>query len=468
MNIVSNSSACESHLEKLTSADTADTTISIIGLGYVGTVSAACMANLGYSVIGVDLDATLCVRLAAGISPVSEPGVGELLRQAVTDARLSATASLGEAIAKSNVTFVSVNTPTADDGSCNTDAIRAVAKDIGRALSEKDTYHLLVLRCSVPPGTTEGIFQAIVERWSGKTAGQDFGVCFNPEFLRESTAVEDFNSPPKTIIGASDDRAGRMLATLLAPIDQHPIHATPKEAEMVKYADNVWHAAKVCFGNEIGRLCHVLDIDGHRVMDQFCQDQVLNISPQYLKPGFAYGGSCLPKEVRAMAHLGRAYGVGLPLVDSLPGSNETQICQALDLIVKTQRKRIGICGLTFKPDTDDLRESPSTALAKQLLDAGYEAYVADPLYTKLEALHQQAVLMKPHYPEDAATLYRLTQFLCSSTDELLRNCDVIVTVHKSDYWADQLRGRTDNHHIVDVSRLFHREPDCVTYQGIGW
>lgn len=442
--------------------------ISVIGLGYVGMVSAACLSDLGHAVVGVDIDQSKIDALAAGLSPIVEPGLQEMLQSGVTAERITATDDMEAAILRTDVTFVSVNTPTLKDGGCNLKIIETVARKIGCALSKKSGFHVIVLRCSVPPGTTKNVFIPILERWSNKQNGKDFGVCFNPEFLRESTAIEDFRNPPKTVIGSDDIRASAILSEILAPVDGHPIVTKLDVAEMVKYTDNVWHAAKVCFGNEIGRLARSLKIDGHEVMDIFCQDTVLNISPNYLKPGFAYGGSCLPKEVRAMEHLASDCGVDLPMLKSLPGTNALQINSAVELIAKTSAKQVGLCGLAFKPNTDDLRESPVVSLAGKLLDLGYEVCVHDPAYVDRLQLLKQAEMLEAHYPEDAAVIKRLAGVVCFDVEELLERSDIVVTTQATKQWKAHLRGRVGGHHLVDVARLFKTAPRAMSYQGIGW
>ena len=442
--------------------------ISVVGLGYVGIVSCACFSDLGHPVIGVDIDQAKITAMNAGVSPIIETGLGELLEKGRQQNLLSATSDLENAVLNSDVTFVSVNTPTTDDGGCDMTAIKAVAKSIGLALKKKAGYHIVVLRCSVPPGTTRDVFIPRLEEWSGKKADRDFGVCFNPEFLRESTAIDDFRSPPKTVIGASDQQAADWLAKILEPVDAEPIFTTLDIAEMVKYTDNVWHAVKVSFGNEIGRLCHELNIDGHGVMDIFCQDTVLNISPYYLKPGFAYGGSCLPKEVRAIKHLADKCCVDIPMIASLPETNDIQIESAVRLILESGASDIGICGLTFKPNTDDLRESPAVALAGRLMDAGLNVYSCDPSYgVPCELLHQAEVMQK-HYAEDASIIKRLADNLQGNARDLLEKTSLIVTTQASKEWRARLWGRIESHQVIDVARLYKNPPPAAAYAGIGW
>ena len=287
--------------------------VSIIGLGYVGAVSTACLASLGHRVVGIDIDPMKVASIALGRSPIHEKDLGKLLDRGVRDGLIEASTGAVAAIAETDITFVSVGTPTAEDGGCDNTAIIAAARAIGHALKGKDTFHTVVMRCSIPPGSTKNVMVPVIEAESGLIAGEDFGVCFNPEFLREGTAIADFRDPPKTVIGTDDPRTAAVMSELYAPVDAEPIVTSIEAAEMVKYVDNVWHATKVCFANEVGRLCKPMGVDSHDVMNIFVQDEKLNLSPYYLKPGFAYGGSCLPKEVRAVNYLAQKAGVSAPL-----------------------------------------------------------------------------------------------------------------------------------------------------------
>lgn len=442
--------------------------ISVIGLGYVGVVSTACLAKLGHRVIGVDICDHKLRQLTSGEATIHEPGLAELLSEGLESDLIEANSDIHSAVHNSDVSFISVNTPSNDEGQCDVTAIQSVARGIGAALKDKKDYHLIVMRCSVPPGTTTEHFIPVVEEHSGKTEGVGFGVCFNPEFLRESTAIADFEAPPKTVIGASHPKAGNMLASLLDPIDKDPIMTDIATAEMVKYVDNVWHAAKVCFGNEIGRVCNAVGVDGWEVISHFSRDTVLNISPHYLKPGFAYGGSCLPKEVRAMKSLGSYLDVSLPLIDSLAKSNSAQIELASKLVRETGTKSVGICGITFKPETCDLRESPILDLAGRLLDDGVEVYINDPIYDCPSKLAAQVKQLRSHYPSYAEILERLIFRLQPDLDVMLARTDTVIAAHGSNHWHKRLIGRVSDHNVVDIARLFHMRPECRTYFGIGW
>ncbi|MEO0730030.1 MAG: nucleotide sugar dehydrogenase, partial [Pseudomonadota bacterium] len=306
--------------------------ISVIGLGYVGAVSMACLANLGFRMVGVDVAPDKINAIKSGQSPIVEHRLGELLSEGVSKDLIDATDDLFQAVLDTDVTFMSVGTPTAADGSCDLTYVRQASRAIGDAISQKDGFHVVVLRCSVPPGTTLDVVGAEIEAVSGKKIGEGFGLCFNPEFLREGVAVADFYAPPKTVVGASDTRSEAIVSRIYKAVDPNLLFVSIQAAEMVKYADNVWHATKVAFGNEIGRLCKSLQIDSHEVMNVFIQDTKLNLSPYYLRPGFAFGGSCLPKEVRAVSHLGEEQDLELPLIQSLMASNDAHIAQAEELL----------------------------------------------------------------------------------------------------------------------------------------
>ncbi len=439
--------------------------ISIVGLGYVGAVSTACLSSLGHPVIGVDIDRAKVESIAAGEAPIHEADLGRLLAEGVEAGLISATDDLAQAVRETDVTFVSVGTPTAADGGCDYRYIEAAARAIGEGLTGKDGFHVVAMRCSIPPGTTMGVMTPIIEQVSGKVAGRDFGVCFNPEFLREGVAVADFHAPPKTVIGATDPRTGRIMEKIYAPVDTNPIVTSIETAEMVKYVDNVWHATKVCFANEVGRLCKSQGVDSHDVMDVFCQDTKLNLSPYYLKPGFAYGGSCLPKEVRAVAHIGAEAGVSLPLIDSLQTSNRAQIDEALGLVAKTGAKRIGVLGLAFKRGTDDLRESPILEVIAALAERGVEVVVHDEAITRDTPLDGQLGYVRHGSPGLQKLATSLPAMLRDDLDEVME-ADALIVTHASPAYRTACAA-TDRP-VIDVVRLFDEIPATDAYQGIGW
>lgn len=441
--------------------------ISVVGLGYVGAVSCACLATLGYRVVGVDIDPAKTEAIAAGRSPIHERDLERLLKDGVDEGLISATSGLTDAVLETDITFVSVGTPTAADGGCDTRYIEIAAEDIGRAIARKDTFHVVVMRCSIPPGATMDVMVPIIERVSGKTAGRDFGVAFNPEFLREGVAIDDFYNPPKTVIGASDPKTARIVSSIFTPVDENPIITTIRTAEMVKYVDNVWHATKVCFANEIGRLSKSLDVDGQDVMDIFVQDEKLNLSAYYLKPGFAYGGSCLPKEVRAMTHLADTKGLDLPLIDSLQNSNSAHIEEAIEMARATGAKRIGVLGLAFKPGTDDLRESPILDVMSALSSEGVELLAHDAAITPETQIAAQLSYVAHAAPGLAQLAEGLKDMLVPSVDALLDDVDAVIVTHARPEYRKALAERSDVA-VVDVVRLFKDAPERESYNGIGW
>jgi GDP-mannose 6-dehydrogenase len=355
--------------------------ISVVGLGYVGAVCSAAFANEGHQVIGVDIDNTKVDLINQGKSPIVEKDLDVLIEKNVKEGRLKATTNLKEAIENSDITFIAVGTPSRENGSIDLRYIKEAAKSIGEVLKDKKDFHIVVMRSTVLPGTGKGVVIPIIEEHSGKKVGKDFGYASNPEFLRESTAIWDFYHPPKTVIGASDEKTANTLEELYSFIDENeaPLFKTEiPVAEMVKYADNSWHAVKVTFGNEIGMICSKLGIDSHKVMNIFCADRKLNISCYYLTPGFAFGGSCLPKDVKALTYKAKEIDEKTPLLNSLMESNEYQIKRVFTQFIKPLRKKkVGILGLSFKAGTDDLRESPVLELTETLIGKGYYVKIFD-------------------------------------------------------------------------------------------
>lgn len=441
--------------------------VSVIGLGYVGAVSTGCLASMGHRVIGVDVDPVKISQIAAGIAPLHEVGLDGLLAQGVADGLVSATDDIEAAVRDTDVTFVSVGTPTAPDGGCDMRHIRSAARGIGRALAHKDAYHVVVMRCSIPPGTTLGVMVPEIEAASGKVAGRDFGICFNPEFLREGVAIADFHAPPKTVIGASDSRAAAIVARIYEKVDPKIILTSIDVAEMVKYVDNVWHATKVTFANEIGRLCKPLEVDSHEVMNIFVQDTKLNLSPYYLKPGFAYGGSCLPKEVRAVAHLAEGLGVSLPLIASLGVSNRTQVQAALDMVRQTGAKRVAVLGLAFKPGTDDLRESPILDVIAALTEAGIEVVAHDMAVTAETRIEAQLAYVEHVAPGLKRLAPMLAGMLAQDAETAVAGADAVIVTHANDLYRKVVAPLVKP--VIDVVRLFKSRADQPpALCGIGW
>ena len=352
--------------------------VAIFGLGYVGSVSAACLAAAGHHVIGVDVDPHKLDLIQRGKAPVTEPGLDDLLGRMVAEGRITVTADTAAAIAASEVSLVCVGTPSRRNGSLDSNYLERVIEDIGYALAGGTTYHVVAVRSTLLPGVLATRLVPRLERASGRRVGADLGVCVNPEFLREGTAIRDFEKPPFTVVGESDARAGDALLSTYAQIDA-PVHRMlPDEASMLKYASNNFHALKVAFANEIGALCQSLGVDGQRVMRVFCEDRELNISPRYLRPGFSFGGSCLPKDLRAITYLAKEHDVATPMLTSVMTSNDAHIQRVVDAVLEQPRRRVALIGLSFKVGSDDLRESPFVRLAEALIGKGVPLRVYDP------------------------------------------------------------------------------------------
>ncbi|KHQ53180.1 nucleotide sugar dehydrogenase [Mameliella alba] len=439
--------------------------ISVVGLGYVGSVTAGCLASLGHQVVGVDVDPLKIANVMEGKSPIHEAGLDDLLADGVKCGAISATDDLCAAVAGTDATFVSVGTPTASDGSCDLRYIESVADTIGAAIATKKSFHVVVLRCSVPPGTTMNVMARRIEQASRKAAGVDFGIAFVPEFLREGVAVDDFRTPPKTVIGASDERSVAIVARIFEPVDAKPILTEIETAELVKHVDNVWHANKVCFANEIGRLSKALNIDGRDVMDIFCQDTKLNLSPYYLKPGFAYGGSCLPKEVRAMNHLAQSRNVDLPLIGSLDQSNLAQIDRAVAMLLAARPRKVAVLGLAFKPGTNDLRESPILDVIAQLQEKGIAVSAHDHFVTSDNVAEsaRHAASTKPGLQD---LCQQLPQLLSEDIADTLQDADAVIVTHALPEYRQAAQDVFVP--VIDVARLFAGQTEPAHCQGIGW
>jgi GDP-mannose 6-dehydrogenase len=351
--------------------------ISIFGLGYVGTICAACLADRGHNVFGVDKQKVKVDLIQSGLSPVIEPNVDDLIKRSVKAKRLVATMDAAEAVASTDVSIVCVGTPSQPNGAISLAAIESVSAEIGHAIRSKTTRHEVVIRSTVTPGTTRSVVIPRLAEASGTTFGRGFGVAFNPEFLREGSSVADFNTPAKTIVGAVDETSSSTVMSLYNDLPGAKIITDIETAELAKYVDNAWHALKIAFANEVGVLANALNINSHQVMDIFCQDKRLNISTAYLKPGFAFGGSCLPKDVRALAYLSRKLDLTLPVLNHILDSNSMLIQRGLQWIMGQQKKRIAFLGISFKSGTDDLRESPFIELVERLAGKGYEVRIFD-------------------------------------------------------------------------------------------
>lgn len=428
--------------------------LSIFGLGYVGAVSSACFSDLGHKVIGVDPNQEKIDVINAGKSPIVEEGLGDLIKKGLKNGNLKASLDSQQAVLDSDISFICVGTPSTPEGDCDLTYLKGVSLEIGAALKKKNEYHVIVFRSTVPPGTTDTVMRPIIERESGKIAGEDFGLVFHPEFLRESTAIDDFHKPPKTVIGSNDDRAANIIAELYKGIDENIIHTSIEVAEMVKYTDNTWHALKVSFANEIGKLGHALNVDSREVMDVFCRDTKLNISSYYMKPGFAFGGSCLPKDVRGINHLAEKYGIDLPVIGSIIKSNQSQIDHAAQMIMDVSNGVVGFLGLTFKANTDDLRESPVLDLVSKIYNLGRMVNIYDPNLNMDAAIGHYLQHSRHDRKKTEVIVNDLPHMVQDSIEAVMDNCKIIVVSHNTPMFQHATLHRQPDQHIIDMMSVF--------------
>jgi GDP-mannose 6-dehydrogenase len=435
--------------------------ISVFGLGYVGTVSAGCLANDGHNVLGVDPIQTKVDLINEGRSPIIETEIGEIIASNVKSGRLRAVVDPEEGVAETDLSFVCVGTPSLPNGNLDLRFIRRICEQIGDALRHKPSRHTVVVRSTVLPGTMRDIVIPILEECSHRKAGVDFGVCHNPEFLREGSAVKDFYAPPKTVVGELDPPSGCLITKLYEKLDAPLIRTSVETAEMVKYVDNCWHALKIGFANEIGNLSKALRIDAHEVMNIFCQDKKLNISSAYLLPGFAFGGSCLPKDLRALTYKAKSSDLDLPILGSILPSNEMQISRGVQLIMEKGHRRIGILGFSFKAGTDDLRESPMIEVIERLLGKGYELRIYDKNVNiaSLVGANRDFILNRiPH----------ISRLMVESIGAVLDFAETIIIGNREVDFRMVPEMIRDGQSIVDFVRITELRSNNGRYDGICW
>jgi GDP-mannose 6-dehydrogenase len=436
--------------------------VSVFGLGYVGSVSAAAFAADGHEVVGVDVNADKVGAINEGRSPIVEPGLDELLKRGADEKRLRATTNTAEAVHGTDLSLICVGTPSRRNGSLDLTYLERVCEQIGDAIKDKNDYHVVVVRSTVLPGTTHGIVIPALERRSGKKYGEGFGVAVNPEFLREGTAIKDFRQPPLTLVGHNHAADATPTKALYDGIEAPLFSTSIRVAEMMKYTSNAWHAVKVVFANEIGNLCKRVGVDSHEVMDIFCQDEKLNLSPYYLKPGFAFGGSCLPKDVRALQYRAKEVDLEMPMINSVLGSNRMQVQHAIDQIVETGKKKVGLFGFSFKAGTDDLRESPMVILAEALLGKGYELSI----YDKNVSLARLVGANKQYIEEQ---IPHLSRHLSTSLDDVIEKCEVIVIGNGAPEFAEAVTKCRPDQIVIDLVRLpIDFSKVQARYDGICW
>lgn len=433
--------------------------ISIFGLGYVGAVITGCFAKAGHTVFGVDTDQHKVDLINKGQPPIIEQDLEGLIQGGVKAGLIRATTEHAQAILDSEISMICVGTPSKTNGELDLRFVARVCEDIGTVLKTKKERHLVVVRSTMLPGSIKNSVQPILEKASGKKAGVDFGLAINPEFLRESTAVHDFYHPPKTVIGSINRADGEMVAKLYEGLPAPVIQTSLETAEMVKYVDNVFHALKITFANEIGLICKSLGVDGHEVMDIFCHDKKLNLSPAYLKPGFAYGGSCLPKDLRALTRLAQTQDVSVPLLQSIGLSNEHQIKNAVELIRSKGKKKIGILGFAFKAGTDDLRESPVVTLAEALLGKGFEIKLYDSHVSLAKLIGMNRKYIEEHIPH-------ISRLMVNSVEEILEHAEVILIGNQDEKFYEALAKMKAGQVAIDLTAKGGRPETVGGYEKI--
>jgi GDP-mannose 6-dehydrogenase len=435
--------------------------VSVFGLGYVGTVSAGCLAQSGHEVVGVDPVATKVDLINQGQSPIIEAEINDIIASAVKSGRIRATQDAIQAILDTELSFICVGTPSQGNGNLDLSYIRRICEQIGEALKQKSDRHTVVIRSTILPGTMRKIVIPVLQEMSGKKAGTDFWVCHNPEFLREGSAVKDFNFPPQTVVGEIDRKSGDALAELYKGIDAPLMRTDLETAEMVKYVNNSWHALKIGFANEIGNLCKAFSIDAHQVMKIFCQDTKLNISSAYLTPGFAFGGSCLPKDLRAISYQAKMHDLQLPILTSILPSNEMQVAKGLQLIMQRGHKQIGILGFSFKAGTDDLRESPVIEVIERLIGKGHDLRIYDKnvKLAKLVGANRDFILNRiPH----------ISRLMVDDVDAVLKHAQTVVIGNNDPEFREVPARLREDQYLVDFIRVVPGKSQNGKYDGICW
>jgi len=434
--------------------------INIYGLGYVGCVSAGCLAKSGHIVSGIDIDPVKVNIINSGKSPIVEEGLDELINETVKSGNLKAYSN--QDVPEADVSIICVGTPSNSNGSLSLNYFTNVAKQIGEQLKKSGSYHVVVNRSTVLPGTIESILIPALEENSGKNVGDDFGVCMNPEFMREGTSIYDYYNPPFSLVGQYDSRSGDVVEKIYSNLEAPFFRSNIKVAEMVKYSCNTFHALKVTFANEIGNICKNVGIDSHEVMDIFTKDQKLNISNYYLKPGFAFGGSCLPKDLRAITYKAKELDLDLPLLNSLMVSNQNQIDIAYDLIAKTGKKKIGILGLSFKAGTDDLRESPMVELIEKLIGKGYNLNIFDQEVSMAKLFGSNKKYIETVIPH-------ISSLMNDSIEKVIEGSEILIVGKKEKSYKEPIQKASKSVHVIDLVKIFTQsEAPKENYEGICW
>jgi len=436
--------------------------ISIFGLGDVGTVSLGCLARDGHRVIGVDLDPTKQALIRAGKTPIIEADMQELIAHGVKSGRIEVTDDAVDAVHRTDLSFMCVGTPARPNGSQDLAAIERLSTQLGDALKTKHDHHLVVIRSTVFPGTVEGVIQPLLETHAGKRAGVDFSLCFQPEFLREGSSIRDYDHPPYTVVGAESEYAVDIMREVFGHLPGSFISTSIRTAEMLKYTCNMFHTLKVTFANEVGRLCQASGVNSHEVMDLACRDTHLNISTAYLRPGFAFGGSCLSKDLQAMLYMAKSSDVVAPMLAGILPSNQLHIEHAIDMVLATGKKTIGMIGLSFKSGTDDLRESPLVVMAERFIGKGLNLCIYDP-----EVNLSRLVGVNKRFIEES--IPHIASLMTESCEDLVEGAEVIIVGLNDKALLDMLYQKTrEQHLILDLVKIPHREKLRGQYQGLCW
>ena len=443
--------------------------ISVFGLGYVGCISAACLAKEGHEVIGVDVNQMKVDMMRSGKSPIVEKDINEILQEVVHATgqsglgSLETTTNATDAVKNTDLSLICVGTPSRPNGSLGLEYVKSCARDIGEGLKEKDDYHVVVGRSTMLPGSIENTIIKNVEEVSGKKAGTDFGAVMNPEFLREGSSVFDFYNPPVTVIGELDRKSGDAVQEMYAFLDAPLVRTDIRTAEMVKYANNTFHGLKVAFANEIGAICKTLNIDSHKVMELFCMDHKLNLSAYYLKPGFAFGGSCLPKDLRAITYQAKIKDVEVPVLQSIMESNFKHIDRAIERIIHSGKKKIGFLGLSFKPGTDDLRESPLVTVIETLIGKGFDIKIYDKNVAVARLFGANREFIEKGIPH-------ISSLMAATLDEVHAHAELLVIGHRSPEFQESITyAETEGKTIYDLARIADELTDMPSgYEGICW
>jgi GDP-mannose 6-dehydrogenase len=434
--------------------------ISIFGIGYVGAVSAGCLSADGHRVVAVDTNSFKVDAINRGLSPIVEPGLEELLRRGVQGGMLRATADAGEAIRSSDVSIICVGTPSLNNGNLDLGYVARVCEEIGAQLRDKPGFHAVVIRSTMLPGSMANVVRPVLERISGKQAGEEFGLAIYPEFMREGTAIKDYYEAGAIIFGVTDPHTEAMLRSLTNGLEGD-LHVTDlATAEAVKYANNAWHATKIVFGNEIGVFCQKFGIDSHEVMRILCADHRLNISSTYLRPGFAYGGSCLPKDLRALQYKAKSADLELPLIESLPRSNELQIQRVVELVREAGHRQVGLIGLSFKGGTDDLRESPAVELAERLFGKGYKLRIFDRNVDYARLTGSNLSFIQTRIPN-------LSDLLTGDLLQVTSQSEVLIVTH-GDLGGAAFPALRPDQLVIDLARVPGAAASGARYIGLCW